>query len=29
MKAAVFYKPGDLRIENVPTPSFGDEDILL
>lgn len=29
MKAAVLYKPGDLRIENVPTPSFGDEDVLL
>jgi L-iditol 2-dehydrogenase len=29
MKAAVFYKPGDLRIENVPTPSIGDGDVLL
>jgi L-iditol 2-dehydrogenase len=29
MKAAVLYKPGDLRIENVPTPPFGAGDILL
>lgn len=29
MKAAVFYKPGDLRVENVPMPSFGEDDILL
>ncbi len=29
MKAAILYKPGDLRIENLPTPSFGDEGILL
>lgn len=29
MKAAVFYKPGDMRVENVPMPSFGEDDILL
>ena len=29
MKAAVLYKPGELKIENVPMPVFGDEDILL
>jgi L-iditol 2-dehydrogenase len=29
MKAAILYKQGDLRIENIPVPAIGDEDILL
>ncbi|NLH17848.1 MAG: alcohol dehydrogenase catalytic domain-containing protein [Phycisphaerae bacterium] len=29
MKAAVFHAPGDMRIETVPTPTIGDDDVLL
>ena len=29
MKAAVFHAPGDMRIETVPTPIIGDDDVLL
>lgn len=29
MKAAVFYKKEDLRIENLPMPEIGDEDVLI
>ena len=29
MQAAVLYAPGDLRIEDVPIPTVGDEEILV
>jgi L-iditol 2-dehydrogenase len=29
MKAAMFYGPGDLRLESTPIPDIGDEDILV
>ena len=29
MKAAVFYGPGDFRVEDKPKPDIGDEDILI
>ena len=29
MKAAVFYGPGDIKVENKPKPDIGDDDILV